>query len=161
MTKNGREPARINGPSVVATYKTERILKGLTDLFLIRGLILLAAAALLVSLTWFVWHRVRLAGLVTLLRLVRLIRLCHVSSPDPSAGASSCAATSADRHLDWLRLWRGCPESPGQRQHQNIGEFRSTQKSNSLSPGMHQNLSAIIFHFASHFNSLQLSLLCS
>jgi hypothetical protein len=91
MTKNGREPARINGLSVVATSKTERILKGLTDLFLIRGLILLAAAALLVSLTWFVWHRVRLAGLVTLLRWVRLILLCHVSSPDPSAGASSCA----------------------------------------------------------------------
>jgi hypothetical protein len=51
-------------------------------LFLIRGLILLAAAALLVPLTWFVRHRVGLTGLVPLLRLIRLILLCHVSSPD-------------------------------------------------------------------------------
>jgi UPF0716 family protein affecting phage T7 exclusion len=51
-------------------------------LFLIRGLILLAAAALLlIPLTGFVRHLVGLAGLVTLLRWIRLILLCHVSSP--------------------------------------------------------------------------------
>jgi hypothetical protein len=51
-------------------------------LFLIRGLILLAATALLVPLTGLIRHRIGLAGLVALLRLIRLILLCHVSSPD-------------------------------------------------------------------------------
>jgi hypothetical protein len=32
-------------------------------------------------LTWFVWHRIGLTGLVALLRLIRLILLCHNSSP--------------------------------------------------------------------------------
>jgi hypothetical protein len=73
----------------------------LRHLFLIRGLILLATAALLVSLTWFVWHLIRLAGLVTLLRWIRLILLCHVSSPDYQRALLRARATSADRHLDW------------------------------------------------------------
>ena len=51
-------------------------------LLLIRGLILLAAGALLSPLAGFVRHRVGLAGLVALLRWIRLILLCHVSSPD-------------------------------------------------------------------------------
>jgi hypothetical protein len=54
----------------------------LGDLFLIRGLILMAATALLIPLTGLVRHLIGLAGLVALLRLIRLILLCHVSSPD-------------------------------------------------------------------------------
>ena len=113
MTKNGREPARISGLPVVATVKTERLIsKTERGLFLIRGLILLAAAALLVSLTWFVWHLVRLAGLVTLLRWVRLILLCHVSSPDHQRALLHARATSADRHLDWQAIGGVAPNHP-------------------------------------------------
>jgi hypothetical protein len=42
-------------------------------------------------LTWFVWHLIRLAGLVTLLRWIRLILLCHMSSPDYQRALPSCA----------------------------------------------------------------------
>jgi hypothetical protein len=47
------------------------------ELFLVGGLILLAASALLCPLAGFVRHRVGLAGLVALLRWIRLILLCH------------------------------------------------------------------------------------
>src|SRR5258708_6187262 len=65
------------------------------DLFLVGGLILLAAAALLCSLAGLIRHRVRLAGLVALLRWIRLILLCHSSSPLRQA---LHRAMSADRH---------------------------------------------------------------
>src|SRR4030088_1006393 len=61
IPQNGREPACISGLSAVETRRL------LDVLFLIRGLILLAARALLVTLTWFVRHRIGLAGFVTLL----------------------------------------------------------------------------------------------
>jgi hypothetical protein len=50
-------------------------------LFLIGGLILLAAAALLGPLAGFVRHLVGLTGLISLLRWIRLILLCHNIAP--------------------------------------------------------------------------------
>jgi hypothetical protein len=53
-------------------------------LFLIRGLIVLIAAALLGCLAGLVLHRIGLAGLIPLLRLIRLVLLCHGAAPDIS-----------------------------------------------------------------------------
>jgi hypothetical protein len=67
-------------------------------LFLIGGLILLAAAAgLLGSLAGFVRHLVGLAGLVSLLRWIRLILLCHNVAP-VSASGFICTSDCADTH---------------------------------------------------------------
>jgi hypothetical protein len=52
-------------------------------LFLIRGLIVLVAAALLGGLAGFVRHLVGLAGFIALL-LIRLGLLCHDAAPDIS-----------------------------------------------------------------------------
>ena len=73
--KTSESPRRTAGSLTGETLK-------LGYLFLIRGLILLAAAAgLLRPLAGFIRHLVGLAGLVALLRWIRLILLCHFSSP--------------------------------------------------------------------------------
>ncbi|HEY1995169.1 MAG TPA: hypothetical protein VGG81_12250 [Edaphobacter sp.] len=89
-----RKPAQTGGLSDGKTLT-------LADLFLIRGLILLAATALLVPLTGFIRHLIGLTGLIALLRLIRLILLCHVSSPDLSAALLHARATSTDGPLDY------------------------------------------------------------
>jgi hypothetical protein len=131
MPKTVESPRESAGSLWSQLLRLRDLFLRLSGLFLIRGLILLAAAALLVSLTWFVWHLVRLAGLVTLLRWVRLILLCHVSSPDHQRALLRARATSADRHLDWQAIGGVAPNHPAATAPKR-GEFRRTHKPRSL-----------------------------
>jgi hypothetical protein len=100
-------------------------------LFLIRGLILLAAAALLVPLTGFIWHLVGLTGLVSLLRWIRLILLCHSSSPGYQRALLTARATSTDRHSTG-RTVAGLPSPCTRRTTGKYSDFLFKQKSKAL-----------------------------
>jgi hypothetical protein len=64
---------------------------------------MLAARTLLRGLSWFILHRVGLAGLLVLLRLIRLVLLVHRISPHDQQGASSFGCNDADETYDGLR----------------------------------------------------------
>jgi hypothetical protein len=102
-------------------------------LFLVRGLILLPAAALLIPLTGFVRHLVGLTGLVSLLRWIRLILLCHSNSPDYQR-RFFLRVQRLLIDIGLARRLRGCPRLAQAEQQENTAiPYRGESKSFSRS----------------------------